>query len=76
MMKPQLEKEIPILPHEGNNIETINLLGIDNLNNIYLVVEESINPGFKIKRLLKKMSPNGELLAESVSSYSWLCLYI
>ncbi len=66
----QLEKEIPILPHEGNNIETINLLGIDNLNNIYLVVEESINPGFKIKRLLKKMSPNGELLAESVIPYS------
>ena len=64
-----LEKEIFILPQEGN-IETLKLLGLDSLKNIYLVVEESINPGWKIKRFLKKLTPDGRLLAQTVIPYS------
>ena len=64
-----LEKEIFILPQEGN-IETLKLLGLDSFKNIYLVVEESINPGWKIKRFLKKLTPDGRLLAQTVIPYS------
>jgi hypothetical protein len=68
-MGTKLEREISIISQEGN-IETLNFLGLDSYKNIYLVVEESINPGWKIKRFLKKISPYGELLAQAVIPYS------
>ncbi|MGC9057307.1 MAG: hypothetical protein ACP5J6_10700 [Candidatus Saccharicenans sp.] len=64
-----LKKEILITPEAGN-LETIELLGFDETNNIYLVIEESINPGWIIKRYLKKLDAGGNLLARTVLPYS------
>lgn len=70
LLHSENSQDMTITAPDGQQLATFNLIGVDNEGHRYLSVEIVINPELPPQRLLRKYSPNGQLLAESKLAYS------